>query len=69
MKTTDELKFLAMDIVTDILTESLDHNRIHARVNLPETQQAEVTEMVRALMLSMVATLDDRAMLKILERY
>lgn len=71
-KLSTKLKFLAMDTVTDILTEGMKRNVINARLylaDLTEDQEREVTEMVRSVILSLLNTADDQTMLSILEKY
>ncbi len=65
---THELKFLAMDIATDIITNGLSHKHVQ-EWDIPPSQREEVTEMVRKIMLALLAAMDDKTMLEILEDY
>lgn len=67
-----KLQYLAMDTVTDILTEGMKRDVVKARVylaDLTEEQEREVTDMVRLILLSFLNFTDDQTMLEILERH
>lgn len=71
-KLNTRLKFLAMDTVTDILTDGLKRNQIRARIylaDLTEEQESEVTDMVRSIILNLMNSADDQTMMNVLEKY